>query len=442
MREVTSPVTVVGGGMAGLSAALRLAESGVPVTLREGSGRLGGKLRTEHGLEAGAENFLMRDPHGGPSAAVLLCEVLGLAGEIVHPTGVPAALFVDGALKPLPRGTFLGIPGPETDLAGVATPGGSDVDTGAPVVGADDVSVGELVRARMGADIVDKLVDPLLGGVYAGRADGLSLEATMPGLFRLLQSEHTLAGAVGKGARPSTGRLGASPAEHSGVTGKALAGEPVFGTVPGGLSRLVEAATTRLAELGAQIHLLEPVRALPEGPVVMAIPASKAVRLLPGHPPLDYASVALVTLELPPIDLPDLSGFLVPESAGLSIKAATFFSRKWAHVKETVVRLSLGRAGDTAILRVPDEALIHLARRDLSNVVGALPAPHTARVDRWGGGLPQYAPGHVRRVAAFRASLEERPIALAGAAYDGVGIPACVKSGWQAADLLLERWVA
>lgn len=409
--------------MAGLSAALRLAEAGVAVTLREGSGRLGGKLRTEHGLEAGAENFLMRDPLGGPSAAVLLCELLGLADDIVHPTGLPAGLFVNGGLRPLPRGTFLGIPGPETDLAGVASLGGSDVDTGRPVVGAEDVSVGEVVRARLGDDVVDKLVDPLLGGVYAGRADGLSLEATMPGLYKLLQTEHTLAAAVRRAVRPSTG-------------------EPVFGTVAGGLSRLVEAATTRLADLGGQIHLLEPVRELPDGPVVLAVPGGKAARLLSGHPPLDYASMALVTLELPPVELPELSGFLVPESEGLSIKAATFFSRKWLHVKDTVVRLSLGRAGDTAVLQPPDDALIELARRDLSKVVGQLPAPHTARVDRWGGGLPQYAPGHVRRVAEFRESLRDRPIALAGAAYDGVGIPACVKSGWQAADLLLERWTA
>ncbi|WP_425455314.1 protoporphyrinogen oxidase [Allorhizocola rhizosphaerae] len=419
MREVT----VVGGGMAGLSAALRLAEAGAAVTLREGSGRLGGKLRTEHGLEAGAENFLMRDPGGGPSAAVLLCELLGLADDIVHPTGLPAGLLIKGGLKPLPRGTFLGIPGPETDLEGVAALGGSDVDTGQPVVGADDVSVGEVVRARMGDDVVDKLVDPLLGGVYAGRADGLSLEATMPGLFKLLQTEHTLAEAVRRGVRPSTG-------------------EPVFGTVVGGLSRLIEAATTRLADLGAQIHLLEPVRALPDGPVVLAVPGAKAARLLDGHPPLEYASVALVTMELPPVELPELSGFLVPESEDLSIKAATFFSRKWPHVKDTMVRLSLGRAGDPVVLQAPDDVLVELARRDLSKVVGALPAPLAARVDRWGGGLPQYEPGHVRRVAQFRASLRDRPIALAGAAYDGVGIPACVKSGWQAADLLLERWMA
>lgn len=410
---------MVGGGIAGLSAALRLAEAGVRVTLHEGSGRLGGKLRTEQGLEAGAETFLMRDPAGGPSAVVQMTSELGLDGEIVHPTGLPPALVAGGGLRPLPTGTLLGIPGPHTDLAGIATVAGSDVDTGSPVVSAD-ITVGELVRTRMGDEIVTRLVDPLLGGVYAGRADQLSLQATMPGLYQLLRTEHTLAGAVKRAIRPPSG-------------------DPVFGTIVGGLSRLVEAVTLRLAELGAEIHLREPVRQLPEGPVVLAIPAGKAARLLPGHPPLDYAGMALITLLFPPFELPAFSGFLVPETEGLSIKAATFFSRKWEHVKETVVRCSIGRAGQAESLQAPDDALAVLALNDLSKVVGGVPAPVEVRVHRWGGGLPQYPPGHVDRIAEFRESLSDRPIALAGAAYDGVGIAACVKSGWQAADGLLTR---
>jgi oxygen-dependent protoporphyrinogen oxidase len=153
---------VIGGGIAGLSAALRLAESGARVTLIEGSARLGGKLLTVDGREAGAENFLMRDPAGGPSAAAGLATELGL--EIVHPSGLPAALFLDGKLKPLPGGTILGIPGPQTDLTGVATVSGADVDAGKPVLApGTDVAVGELVRERLGDDLVRKLVDPLLG---------------------------------------------------------------------------------------------------------------------------------------------------------------------------------------------------------------------------------------------------------------------------------------
>lgn len=419
--------TVVGGGISGLSAALRLAEAGVAVTLVEGSPRLGGKIRTDHGLEAGAENFLMRDPGGGPSAAVELVREVGLDDLIVHPTGLPAGLYVDGSLRPLPGGTFLGIPGPDTVLGDVASLSGSDVDTGEPVL-TGDVAVGELVRRRMGGQIVTRLVDPLLGGVYAGHADRLSVAATMPGLYHLLRGEHTLTAAVKRASRPPTGA-------------------PVFGTIAGGLSLLVDAVRRRLIEHGVRIQLGEPVRALAGTPTVLAIPGNKAARLLPPAAAaqlgeIEYASVGLVTLEFPPCDLPDLSGFLVPETEGLTIKAATFFSRKWEHVPGVVVRVSLGRAGQAAVLRAHDDSLVETALRDLSTVVGGLPGPKGAKVDRWGGGLPQYAPGHLTRVAAARQILADTPIGLAGAAYDGIGIPACVKSGRQAAELLLQKWLS
>ena len=419
---------MVGGGIAGLAAALRLHRAGIEVDLFEGSGRLGGKLHTaDGGLEAGAEAFLMRDPAGGPSAAVRLVHELGLGGDIVHPTALPPGLFVNGALRRLPGGTLLGIPGPQTDLSGVATLGGSDVDTGRPVLDAD-IPVGELVRQRFGDEVVTKLVDPLLGGVYAGRADQLSVAATMPALFSLVRIEPTLSEAVRKA-------IDASKA-HSG-------GGPVFGTVAGGLSRVIEAAAR---ELAGRIHLGGFVRELPEGAVVLAVPGPKATRLMPevGLGGMEYASVALATFEFPPAalaDLPEMSGFLVPESEGLSIKAATFFSKKWEHIGGCVVRVSLGRAGDAAILQAPDEDLVQTALADLSKVVGELPTPLSTRFNRWGGGLPQYKVNHMDHGQEARERLRDRPIALAGAAFDGVGIPACAKSGSNAAELLLERWL-
>ncbi len=416
---------MVGGGVAGLAAALRLAEAGARVTLVDGSARLGGKLLTIDGWEAGAENFLMRDPAGGPSAAARLATELGL--QIVHPTGVPAALYLDGTLKPLPGGTILGIPGPHTDLTGVAKAIDNDRDLGKPVLAAgDDVSVGELVRERLGDDVVRKLVDPLLGGVYAGRADQLSLAATMPGVHKLLQTTHTLSEAVARAMRPTDGG-------------------PIFGTVVGGLSRLIEAIQERLTALGVEIRLGTPVRDLSEvdsDGVVLAVPGGKAHRLLPAVPSLDYASVALVSLVLPRFELPELSGFLVPEGEGLTIKAATFFTRKWPHLTggDVLIRASIGRAGAAEVLQRPDLSLQEIAYHDLSLVLGALDKPVRATVQRWGGGLPQYPPGHVTRVAEAREALRGTNIALAGAAYDGVGIPACLKSGVTAAQTLLEGW--
>ncbi len=428
MASVGHNVVVIGGGIAGLTSALRLAQAGKKVTLIEGSRHLGGKLRTVDGWEAGAENFLMRDPAGGPSAAVRLVKELGLEDELRHPEPLKAGLYVNGQLRPLPTGTLLGIPGPQAALETIATVTATDTDSGKPVL-ASDAAVGKLVRERFGAEVVDRLVDPLLGGVYAGRADELSIAATMPGLYQHLLHEHTLAAAVAKAMANS----------------KAHQQKHVFGTVASGLSTLVNAIAQRLPSIKTGV----PVRSLSEvdaDGIVLALPGSKARRLLEPRiaaelGDLPYASVGLVTAEFPRFDVPELTGFLVPATEGLAIKAATFFTQKWAHLagEHVRVRLSLGRAGEPEALQHDDADLTKRALHDLETVLGALPKPVRTRVDRWGGGLPQYAPGHVDRVARARALLPGN-IALAGAAYDGVGIPACIASGERAAQSLLEGW--
>ena len=160
---------------------------------------------------------------------------------------------------------------------------------------------------------------------------------------------------------------------------------------------------------------------------------------------LDYASVALVALALPPdTPLPDLSGFLVPPAEGTLVKAATFVTHKWAHLSRpggpVIIRASLGRAGEQERLQPADPVLVATAHAELGRLLGGeLPPPVESWVQRWGGGLPQYAPGHLDRVALARAALGDRTgLTLAGAAYDGVGIPACVASGESAADDVLK----
>ncbi|MEV5764131.1 protoporphyrinogen oxidase [Micromonospora sp. NPDC052213] len=455
-------VAVVGGGIAGLAAAVRLrdrAPADTEITVYEQSGTLGGKLRTGElagsAVEFGAESFLMRDPAGGESAAVALVRRLGLGERIVHPTVGQAALVVDGALRPIPGGTLVGVPGDLERVTTVARPtADADTDAGRPLLGADDdVSVGALVRARFGDEVVDRLVEPMLGGVYAGRADDLSLVTTMPALARAARVEHTLVGAV-RAAQAAAPR---SP------------GTPVFGTLAGGLSTLVRAAA---AASGATIRRDAAVRELtPTGPgwrltvgptrdpelvdvdaVVLAVPARPAARLLGGPAPaaaervgeLDYASVALVTLALPEPELPELSGFLVPGTEGLLIKASTFFTTKWGHLRRAdglaLVRASVGRYGEERQVQRTDEDLAATVHRELSAVLGApLPAPVAGHVQRWGGSLPQYAPGHADRVAAARAVLRAHhpTLVLAGAGYDGVGIPVCVRSGETAAEEII-----
>jgi oxygen-dependent protoporphyrinogen oxidase len=449
-------IVVIGGGISGLAAAHRLVERGAEVVLVEQSSRLGGKIRTAEiaggPVDLGAEAFALRDPQGRPSAAIELMNAVGLADSLAYPTIGKAALAVGGRLRPLPAGTLMGVPGDLDALDGVArTSAERDHDGGRPILGPDeDTAVGALVRRRLGDEVADRLVDPMLGGVYAGRADDLSLATTMPALAVTCRREHTLTGAV-------RAALAARPANSG----------PIFGTIVGGLGRLVDAVTKLLGPVDIRLGL--PVRSVaaagagwtvtigstrePEtisaDAVILATPAAPAARLLAGVEPgagdlvgaLDYASVALVTLALPEIDLPELSGLLVPATEGFAVKAATFFDRKWAHLRRpgvTLVRASLGRYGDERVLQRDDAALVTLAHAELGRLLGRpLPEPADARVQRWGGALPQYAPGHLDRVATARSGLPAT-VALAGAAYDGVGIPACVRSGATAADRVLE----
>ncbi|MFU8871405.1 protoporphyrinogen oxidase [Micromonospora sp. SL4-19] len=455
-------VAIVGGGIAGLAAAVRLrdqAPTGTEITVYEQSGRLGGKLRTGElagqAVEFGAESFLMRDPAGGESAAVTLVRRLGLADRIVHPTVGQAALVVDGGLRPVPGGTLVGVPGDLAKVTAVARPAaGADSDGGAPLLGPDeDLPVGALVRARFGDEVVDRLVDPMLGGVYAGRADDLSLVTTMPALARAARAERTLVGAV-RAAQAAAPRA---------------PGAPVFGTLAGGLSTLVDAAavasgaTVRRDAAVRELHRTATGWRLVVGPtrdpqsvevdaVVLAVPARPAARLLAGPAPevattvagLDYASVALVTMALPEPELPELSGFLVPATEGLLIKASTFFTTKWGHLRRAdglaLLRASVGRYGDETSLQLTDDDLVATVHREVSKVLGVpLPAPVGRHVQRWGGALPQYTPGHLGRVAAARAMLRAAhpTLALAGAGYDGVGIPVCIRSGETAAEEII-----
>ncbi|MBQ0895964.1 protoporphyrinogen oxidase [Micromonospora sp. U56] len=441
-------VAVIGGGISGLAAAVRIrdrAARDTEIVVYEGSGVLGGKLRTGELagaiVERGAESFLVGAPDGTESAAVRFARRLGLGDQLVHPSAGQAALAVGGRLEPIPPGTLMGIPRESA---------GDDRDTGAPLLAADeDVTVGALVRARYGDEVVERQVDPLLGGVYAGRADQLSLDATMPALASAARAEHTLAGAV-RAAQAASVRV---------------PGRPVFATVEGGLSRLVRAAAVAS---GARISLGLPMRHLARtthgwratlGPaaapevddvdaVVLAVPAASASRLLASaRDPsgsaavgdLTYASVALVAMALPSdTPLPELSGFLIPATERTLVKAATFVTRKWTHLGREggpmIIRTSLGHAGEEERLHRDDAVLAAQAHAELGALLGSsLPPPIASWVQRWDGALPQYAVRHRERIASARAGLPPG-LALAGAAYDGVGIAACIASGEAAAE--------
>lgn len=450
-------VAVVGAGVAGLAAALFLGESGeVDVTVLEGADRVGGKLRVSDvagvPVDEGAESMLTRRPEG-----VELARAVGLGGELVAPGGGSAAILAGGALHRIPGGHVMGVPGDTQALRGsglLTTDGLSRVEAEEHLPAeplADDVAVGPYVAARMGRELVDRLVDPLLGGVYAGRADGLSMFATLPQLAPALQRD----GRLGAAARQV--RSGAAPAG------------PVFQTLRTGMGALpgvlAERADARI-RTGAMVRELRRADgrwALTVGPtrapelvcadaVVLAVPARPASRLLAGVAGqaaadlagIEYASIAIATLAYPRAAFPappSGNGLLVPASEGFLVKAVTFYTSKWPHLPAddlVIVRCSLGRFGEERQLHADDADLVAVAHEELTAAVGVTGKPVEARLTRWGGALPQYGVGHLDRVARVRASVGAQPaLAVCGAAYDGVGIPACVATARQAVDRVL-----
>jgi oxygen-dependent protoporphyrinogen oxidase len=466
-------VVVVGAGISGLAAAWALAQSAQRprVVVLEGSPRVGGKLALAEvaGLtvDVGAESLLARRPE-----AVDLARDVGLGDLIEHPRPVGAAIWSGNALRPLPPRTLMGVPSGDHGLAGLLTPDEIERVQAEPRgcwAGVDgDVDVASFVGSRVGPAVVDRLVEPLLGGVYAGRADRLSLRATMPALWPAALEGRSLV---------ETAAAAAAPRPGTATRADAVA-RPVFAGIRGGVGRLPLALVDALRARGAEVVTGAVVRRLERrtgdwrvvhGPtvaeqvieadgVVLAVPGTPTTRLLAHVAPeaagalaeVPYASMAIVTVVLPRAGMPQLpgSGFLVPPVDGLRVKAATFSSAKWGWLDEAagdqvVLRASVGRYGQVDELQHTDRDLVRDVLADLQTVLGLLPRPTAARVTRWGGGLPQYTVGHVDRIARVRRDVAEHPgLAVCGAAYDGVGIPACIASGTGAAAAVLDSLAA
>jgi oxygen-dependent protoporphyrinogen oxidase len=403
----------------------------------------------------GTEAFLVRRPE----AAELITE-LGLADDVVHPTGAAASIRAAGQVRPIPAHTLMGVPASAEAVRAVLSEEGFrrvEAEPTLPPIHLEgaDVAVGALLRERFGPEVGDRLVGPLLGGVYAGRPDSLGLRATMPQLATALDS------GIGSLLAAAATTMPAPPQPRA-------KRPPVFGTLTGGLAGLVE----RLAQVAAvDVRLGLPVRALvwrelgwrleigsaasPEfldvDGVVLAVPAPSARKLLADVSPaaakryaeIDVASMAVIAMALPPgTKFPERSGVLLAEGerhadgTPFTAKAFTFSSRKWAHLDDgpLLVRGSVGRFGETALLQRADEDLVKAVRADLKELTGIAAAPIDTVVTRWGGGLPQYGVGHLDLVAGIERAVAEVPgVAVAGASLHGVGVPACIATADAAA---------
>jgi protoporphyrinogen/coproporphyrinogen III oxidase len=471
-------VAVVGAGIAGLAAAFFLRDVPCRVTVLEGSPRLGGKLSVSEiagvAVDEGAEALLARRPEGTG-----LASAAGLAGQLVWPGTTAARIWSRGRMRPLPRRQFTGVPADLAELAasGLISPAGlvrARQDLDLPATGRDgDVPVAGYVGARFGQEVVDRLVDPLLAGVYAGRAEELSFEATLPALAAESGRHASLAAAAAALLPGPTVDESAVP-PGTGPAGEHGTAPPVFTTLAAGLGTLPRAVA---AASGACVRTSATVRGLARAAggwrltvgsahdeeylladaVVLAAPAAPLARLLAGVPgasaavtalqEIRYASMAIATLAYPAAAFPgplESSGYLVPAADGRPVKAVTFSTVKWPHLRDAadglaIVRCSLGRIGEEALLQSADEELATVAAADLAAATGARGAPVASRVTRWGGGLPQYTVGHLDRVARIRGAVAGQPgLAVCGAAYDGIGIPACVATAQAAAGQIAE----
>lgn len=455
---------MIGAGVSGLSAAWRLQRRGLHVTVVEAAGLVGGQVRTVffdgRPVDVGAEGV-----HVASTSTVTTLAQLGLLESAATARTGGTWLEHDGRLRRLPAG--VGPAGPSRlqpvlasgllNPIALARAGLEPLLARRRVVG--DVSVGEFVGRRFGQQVVDRFVDPLLGGIHAGDVHRLSLAACAPQLVDVAAQGHSIV----LRRRPPTSAPVQAP-------GQAPAG---LVTWPDGLQRLTAELSSRLGE---PVRLREVVSGvgfrgtrscevelvsgeiIDADVVVLATPAAVAADLLAPTAPgaaaalrlIQTASVATVIASFADARLaqhPALrgTGILLPSSGGHLLRAATFLSSKWAHLdgERPLVRLSAGRAGDPRLDDLTDDALAERLVAELGTLLGLHLRPHEVSVHRWPRSMPQQEVGHRDLVATARERLVDLPqLALAGASYDGVGVAACLRSGEVAADALLGRAAA
>lgn len=465
---------IIGGGIAGLAAAYELEKAratgaAVEYRLFEARGRLGGSLASEtvdgSVLEEGPDSFLTEKP-----AAAELCRELGLGGELL-PSNDGARktyILVKNRLIALPDGLMFLIP---TKLLPTALTRlfsvGTKIRMGLELLhpprpsGQADETVAALVERHYGAEAVDRLADPLLSGIFGGDSAQLSARTVLPKLVEM-ESEH---GSLTRGMLAAHRKMRArmKAAQGNGAARPAL--RSTFTAIRGGMQQMVDAVVGRLEpewlRVGTAVQSLEKTtegwRVTAGGvtesfdAVILASPAWAAGALLEpvdaelgaelkGIPYSSSITVNLVYDEAKLRPLPEGFGFLVPASEGRAMLACTFVHRKFlgrTAAGKAVFRAFLGGMKNENLLDASDEELVATVRRELEEILGIEAEPETTRVARWRRAMAQYAVGHQERVARIRARVAALPgLRLAGNAYDGIGIPDCIRLGRQAAKEL------
>ena len=435
---------IIGGGITGLSAAHQLHRQGEDFVLLEASHRVGGKVAggpiegsaLGFDVDRAADGFLAREPEMAD-----LCRELGLADDLVSPTSSGAFVWVEGALRPIPP-SVLGVPLDPDDLSAggiVSADGITELRSRGfadhpGLVG--DSTVGEVVRARAGNEVFERLVDPLLGGINAGNADDLSI-------------------ASGARALADAARSGGPFLEALRSQRASAAPGPVFNGVIGGTQRVIDALHDELSDY---IYIHAPAVSLERhgrtwrvtttswrvdgDRVILTTPSFVSAALLEPHcaqaasllSGLVYSDVVVVTFVVPTEQVGhslEGAGFLVPRDQGLLMTACSWASPKWEHYDDgdhVILRVSAGRVDDRRWLYLDESALVETLRQELALTVG-LRGEGVTRVTPWRRSLPQYLPGHLQRCDQIDESLErDTPgVTVTGASMRGLGLPACVR---------------
>ena len=465
-------VAIVGGGISGLSAAFHLekarrAGSDLSYTLFEAGKRLGGSMHSSRVegclVEAGPDSFLTEKPW-----ALTLCKELGIDHQIIGSNDAQRKTYivVRNRLIAMPDGLMFMVP---TKLVPTAlTPlfsWGTKIRMARELMHPprpmhEDETVGELVERHFGAEVVDRLADPLLSGVYGGDANRLSARAVLPRFVEMEEEYGSLSRAMLEAHKKMKAMAGKQPPR------------PLFSSLKEGMQQMVDAIAARIDPHA--IRLSARVRGIyPEGgdwriaidmggsevfeAAIIATPANIAGALLESVDRdladdllgVTYSSSVTVTLGYHTDQLRGLPpgfGFLVPRSEGRRMLACTFVHNKLPHrapANKGILRCFLGGARDEAVLNLTDDELVDTARRELKEIVRLDARPMFERVYRWRAAMAQYESGHLARVARIEQRVKAIPgLELAGNAYHGIGVPDCVREGTNASNAVVQTLVA
>ncbi|GMB08819.1 oxygen-dependent protoporphyrinogen oxidase [Thermolongibacillus altinsuensis] len=464
MSEAKQKVVVIGGGITGLTAAYYLQKEArtkqLPIEchLIEASHRLGGKIQTAYQdgfiIERGPDSFLARKL----SASRLVHEV-GLDDQLVHNATGTSYVLVKRKLYPIPGGAVMGIPTQILPFVttGLFSPLGklrAAADFILPPTKTEgDISLGQFFRRRLGDEVVDHLIEPLLSGIYAGDIDQLSLMATFPQFFHLEQKH----GSLVLGMKRSTPKK----------TGKEKKEKGIFQTLKTGLESLVEAIEQKLergtVRKGVRVErieksgnryelLLSSGEKMEADSVILAVPHMALPSLFPqcsffaSFQTMPSTSVATVALAFPKEAIvKDINGtgFVVSRDSDYTITACTWTHKKWPHTTpegKVLLRCYVGRAGDEAIVEQTDEEIVKVVMDDLNKIMNITQKPEFFVVTRWKQSMPQYIVGHRERMERVKEQMNEQlpGVFLAGSSYEGLGLPDCIDQGEEAVKKVLQ----